>query len=121
MRYELTYHEWDTTRPFLPNKPRGVLRVNDRRVRNGIWTQPICFSRHLHGARNLVERLFNKIKQCRRVATRYDRLAANDLAFIQLASIKLRQRLNKSTPYFRLPQNRWMRRHASSRSSVLVA
>ena len=34
------------------------------------------------GARNLVERFFNKIKQCRRVATRYDKLAANYLAFI---------------------------------------
>ncbi len=31
----------------------------------------------------------NKIKQCRRVATRYDKLAANYLAFIQLASIRL--------------------------------
>jgi transposase len=29
------------------------------------------------------------IKQCRRVATRYDRLAANYLAFVQLASITL--------------------------------
>jgi transposase len=28
-------------------------------------------------ARNLIERFFNKIKQCRRVATRYDKLAAN--------------------------------------------
>jgi transposase len=27
----------------------------------------------------LVERFFNKIKQCRRVATRDDRLAANEL------------------------------------------
>jgi transposase len=27
----------------------------------------------------LVERFFNKIKQCRRVATRYDKLAANYL------------------------------------------
>jgi transposase len=50
-------------------------------------TEPICFSRHLYRARNLVERFFNKIKQCRRVATRYDKLAANYLAFIQLASI----------------------------------
>jgi transposase len=25
----------------------------------------------------LVERFFNKIKQCRRIATRYDKLAAN--------------------------------------------
>jgi len=40
-------------------------------------------------ARNLVERFFNKIKHCRRVATRYDKLAANYLAFIQLASIRL--------------------------------
>jgi transposase len=48
--------------------------------------EPICFSPHLYRARNLVERFFNKIKQCRRIATRYDKLAANYLAFIQLAS-----------------------------------
>ena len=40
-------------------------------------------------SRNLVERFFNKIKQCRRIATRYDKLAANYLAFIKLASIRL--------------------------------
>lgn len=28
-------------------------------------------------ARNLIERFFNKIRQCRRVATRYDKLAAS--------------------------------------------
>ncbi len=38
---------------------------------------PICFSPYLYRARNLVEGFFNKIKQCRRVATRYDKLAAN--------------------------------------------
>ena len=31
------------------------------------------------------ERFINKIKQCRRVATRYDKLAANYLAFVKLA------------------------------------
>jgi transposase len=50
---------------------------------------PICFSAYLYRARNLVERFFNRIKQCRRVATRYDKLAANYLAFVQLASIRL--------------------------------
>ena len=50
--------------------------------------EPICFSPHLYRARNLVERFFNKIKQCRRV-TSYDKLAANYLAFILLASIRL--------------------------------
>ena len=48
-------------------------------------------------ARSLVERFVNKIKQCRRVATRYDRLAANDLAFIRLASMRLWLRMNEST------------------------
>jgi hypothetical protein len=35
MRYELTDHEWTAIKPMLPNKPRGVARVNDRRVLNG--------------------------------------------------------------------------------------
>jgi hypothetical protein len=34
MRYELTDYEWTTIKPFLPNKPRGVPRLNDRRVLN---------------------------------------------------------------------------------------
>ena len=45
-------------------------------------------------ARNLVEWFFNKIKHCRRVATRYDKFAANYLAFVQLASIRLWLRIN---------------------------
>ncbi|UVC19103.1 IS5 family transposase [Mesorhizobium onobrychidis] len=51
--------------------------------------EPISFSPYLYRARNLVERFFNKIKQCRRIATRYDKLAANYLAFVKLASIQL--------------------------------
>ncbi|MBB3290640.1 transposase, partial [Rhizobium sp. BK347] len=35
-RYELTEHEWSIISPLLPNKPRGVPRVDDRRVLNGI-------------------------------------------------------------------------------------
>ena len=35
-RYELTDGEWSIIAPLLPNKPRGVPRVYDRRVRNGI-------------------------------------------------------------------------------------
>jgi transposase len=160
MRYELNDFEWTTIKPMLPNKPRGVRRVNDRRVLNGIfwvlrsgapapgethdnqlctellmglqpksmlladrgydadwiralvnqqgaWANippkrnrkdPICFSPYLYRARDLVERFFNKIKQCRRVATRYDKLAANYLAFIKLASIRIWLRANESTP-----------------------
>ena len=37
MRYELSDSEWATIKPLLPNKSRGVRRVNDRRVLNGIF------------------------------------------------------------------------------------
>ncbi len=33
MRYKLTDYEWAATKPFLPNKPRGVPGINDRRSR----------------------------------------------------------------------------------------
>jgi Putative transposase of IS4/5 family (DUF4096) len=37
MRYALSEHEWTTIKPMLPNKPRGVRRVDDRRILNGIF------------------------------------------------------------------------------------
>jgi transposase len=37
MRSELTDDEWSTVKSVLPNKPRGVPRVNERRVLNGIF------------------------------------------------------------------------------------
>jgi transposase len=38
-RFDLTDVEWAMIAPLLPNKPRGVARVDDRRVLNGIfWT-----------------------------------------------------------------------------------
>jgi transposase len=37
MRYELADYEWVAIQPMLPNKPRGVPRVNDRRALNGIF------------------------------------------------------------------------------------
>lgn len=36
-RYNLTDFEWRIIEPLLPNKSRGVPRVDDRRVLNGIF------------------------------------------------------------------------------------
>jgi transposase len=36
-QYDLTDFEWRVIKPLLPNKPRGVRRVDDRRVLNGIF------------------------------------------------------------------------------------
>ena len=40
MRYELTDFEWTAIKPMLPNKPRGVPRIDDRRVLNGPINPP---------------------------------------------------------------------------------
>jgi len=54
---------------------------------SAIEKKPVCFSPYLYRSRNLVEGFFNKTKRCRRIATRYDKLAAKYLAFVKLAAI----------------------------------
>lgn len=51
--------------------------------------EPVCFSPYLYRHCNHVERFFNRIKHCRRIATRYEKHATNFLAFIKLAAIRL--------------------------------
>jgi len=90
---------------LLADRGYDAERIRVLATKKGAWAnipprcnrkEPICFSPYLYRARNLVERFFNKIKHCRRVATRYDKLAANYLAFVQLASIRLWLRVNES-------------------------
>lgn len=57
-----------------PKRNRKVLRSYDA---------------HLYKERNRVERFFNKLKQFRRVATRYDKLLANFMGFVKLAAIAI--------------------------------
>ena len=50
---------------------------------------PRDFDKDLYKERNLVERMFNKMKHFRCVATRYDKTAAAFLAFVTIAAICL--------------------------------
>lgn len=46
-------------------------------------------NRPVYAMRNQIERFFNKLKESRRVATRYDHTAESFLGFVKLAAIKL--------------------------------
>ena len=131
MRYELTDYEWAAVGPMLPNKARGVRRVDDRRVLNGIcwvlrsgapWRDlpdcygpcTTCYNRFVRWRRagvwgrimdalaaahdaavQMIDTSIVRVHQ--HAATRYDKLAANYLAFIQLASIRLWLRVYEFT------------------------
>jgi len=58
-----------------PNIPPKTTRV---------WKS--CFSPYLYRNRNAIERMFGRLKDFRRIATRYDRLAQNFLAAVCLAA-----------------------------------
>jgi transposase len=49
--------------------------------------EPIWYDTERYKERNKVERLFNRLKQFRRVATRYDKLGATFLAVVQLTAV----------------------------------
>ena len=79
--------------------------LRQRLDRRGAWAnvKPMpsrkrrpAFCRFLYKERNLVERFFNRIKHFRAVATRYDKLAENYLAGVQLASARIWMRANES-------------------------
>lgn len=61
-----------------------------RRKKRFRWTKA------LYRERNNVERFFNRLKQFRRIATRYDKLGANFMAFVQLAAVRISLRLIES-------------------------
>ena len=70
----------------IPNIPNRSNRKKKYRWKKAVYRE-----------RNLVERFFNKLKQFRRIATRYDKLGATFFAFIQLASIRIFLRSIEST------------------------
>lgn len=75
------------------------------------------FSTWLYRERNLIERFFSKLKHFRRVATRYDKLAENFLAMVQLASMRLWLRVYESTVK---PHCRWRGRTLAMNPTVLA-
>src|SRR5258708_17328172 len=85
MRYELTDFEWAAIRSFLPNKPRGIPRVDDRRVLNGIfWVlrsgAPWRDLPEAYGPRTTCYNRFVRLRQPR----------VSDLSFPKIPSARIR-------------------------------
>ncbi len=74
-------YDTDAVREQIQGR-RSVPNMPSRRNRR--WKH--CFSPVLYRGRNAIERMFGRLKDFRRVATRYDKLAANFLAAVHLAA-----------------------------------
>ena len=109
-------HDGQSSHPLLVDLPRGSVLVADkaydsRAVRLAAQARgasvnipsqadrkhPHPFDPVLYRARNVVERAFCRLKDWRRVATRYDKLARNYLSAVQLAALRSTY-LVESTP-----------------------
>lgn len=77
-------YSYVSVRRFL--RRRGIRYTIPRRTDQRA-TGP--FDQAVYRKRNRVERLINRLKQFRRIATRYDKLAATFLAMLHLAAILL--------------------------------
>ncbi|MYQ97565.1 MULTISPECIES: IS5 family transposase [unclassified Streptomyces] len=69
--------------------PERADQKTNRMRRGRAGGRPPAFDRDLYKARNVVERCFNRLKQFRAIATRFDKLADHYKAGIRLASLIL--------------------------------
>ena len=123
-RFDLTDFEWSVIQPLLPNKPRGVARVDDRRVLNGIFWRsrtgaPWADIPELYGPHTTCVNRFNRWRK----AGVWDRLLAEvskaydgNIQMIDSSSIRV------LLPLITLPRNRKLLQLSGSkaRSDALI-
>ena len=83
--------------PLIADRAYDTNPIRDGAAARGVWANipprvirrdAFSFSPWVYRQRNLVERFFNRIKQFRGLATRYDRRPDNYLAALKLAAIR---------------------------------
>lgn len=83
---------------LLADKGYDADAIRDELARSGVEAviparsgrrQPMAHDWAKYRWRNQIERLFNKLKNWRRIATRYDKTADSYLGFVGLASVLL--------------------------------
>lgn len=70
--------------------------IPKRRNKHGERQRNRGFDKEVYKKRNIVERCLSWLKECRRVATRYEKLAASYAAMVNMATI--RRLLKKIVP-----------------------
>jgi transposase len=98
-RFDLTDFEWSVIAPLLPNKPRGVPRVDDRRVLNGIFFRlrtgiPWADIPERYGPRTTLVNRFNRWRKAgvwARILEAVSEAYDGDLQMIDSSSIRVHQ------------------------------
>jgi transposase len=68
--------------------PHTIPERRDQRAQRAVRPgRPLLFDKAISARRNVVERCFNRLKQWRGLATRYEKRAVNYRALVVLASI----------------------------------
>ncbi|WP_018908170.1 IS5/IS1182 family transposase, partial [Salinispora arenicola] len=67
--------------------PERADQQANRRRRGSRGGRPPAFDTQLYKRRNVVERCFNRLKQCRSLATRYDKTATSYRATVTIAAL----------------------------------
>jgi transposase len=67
--------------------PERTDQQDNRRRRGSRGGRPPTFDKVIYRRRNVVERCFNRLKQCRSVATRYDKTSTSFQATVTIAAL----------------------------------
>ncbi len=78
---------WLRRRGIAHTIPERADQVRNRLRRGSRGGRPPAFDQQLYRRRNVVERCFNRLKQWRGIATRYDKTAESYQAAVTLASL----------------------------------
>nr|WP_229915881.1 MULTISPECIES: IS5 family transposase [Streptomyces] len=78
---------WLRRRGIAHTIPERADQVRNRLRRGSLGGRPPTFDKELYKRRNVVERCFNRLKQWRGIATRYDKTAESYQAAVTLASL----------------------------------